>query len=343
MDKKTKYLTFRLELLNDEMDLINEKKKKSGYEINEIENKIKEISKSVDSAYEIFSPRPVSGGFVNEELSSLKNRSEKLKEIIEEYEEKLNLIESEMITVREALDEGFDDTADEHNNTASDNYNKNESDDTLYGVKILEKQEMERQRIARELHDSTVQVLTNLIHKCEICSKVMDKDPIRAKLELEVMSKSLRDTIDEMREIIFNLRPMSFDDLGIEVTLNRIIDNLKKNSDMNINLKITGESVDLPSAVSLTFIRIIQEAVNNAIKHSYAKNIFIFLKYEDDYVYICIEDDGIGFDYKKKRRENKGFGLSMMEERIYLLAGNINIQSDKEKGTKIEICIPIER
>ena len=68
MDKKTKYLTFRLELLNDEMDLINEKKKKSGYEINEIENKIKEISKSVDSAYEIFSPRPMAGGFINEEL-----------------------------------------------------------------------------------------------------------------------------------------------------------------------------------------------------------------------------------------------------------------------------------
>ena len=77
------------------------------------------------------------------------------------------------------------------------------------GLKLLETQEIERKRIARELHDSTVQNLTNLVHKTELCTKLVDLDPIRAKLELQTMINTIKTTINDMRNIIYDLRPMS--------------------------------------------------------------------------------------------------------------------------------------
>lgn len=81
---------------------------------------------------------------------------------------------------------------------------------------IFKVQEEERQRIARDLHDTSLQNLTHLIHKIELSSLYIDKDPIQAKLELSIVEKSLRKTIEEIRNIIYDLRPMSFDDLGLK-------------------------------------------------------------------------------------------------------------------------------
>ena len=93
-------------------------------------------------------------------------------------------------------------------------------------LKILDIQEKERQRIARELHDSSVQNLTHLIHTIELSSMFIDQDPIRAKLELETCMNNLKTTIHEMRETIFNLRPMSFDDLGFVQCIDDFILNI---------------------------------------------------------------------------------------------------------------------
>jgi len=347
MKKSTEYLLFRLDSLNDEKYVMESKKQKVSYEINGIREKIREMMDNVDAAYEIFSPIPKENSFAQEEIDSLKQREKEMIELYESYEEQLRLLEADSATIRQALEEeGYESTEDYYYDYKDfpEGLRADETDagETLYGVKILEKQELERQRIARDLHDSSVQVLTNLIHKCEICSRVMEKDPIRAKLELEVMSKSLRSVIDEMKTIIFDLRPMSFDDLGVETTLNRIIDQKKKEYNANIVLKVIGEQVDLSQTVMLTFIRIIQEALNNALEHSFADNIYVILEYTTNNIYIIVEDDGVGFDINIAKDNQTGFGLSIMKERVYLLAGELKIQSETGKGTRIEISIPIE-
>ena len=102
------------------------------------------------------------------------------------------------------------------------------SDDSKH-MWMLDIQEKERQRIARELHDSSVQNLTHLIHMIELSSMFIDQDPIRAKLELASCSKNLKSVIDEIRETIFNLRPMSFDDLGFKQSIDDLITKLKSN------------------------------------------------------------------------------------------------------------------
>jgi len=214
-----------------------------------------------------------------------------------------------------------------------------------YGIKILEQQENERQRIARDLHDSTVQVLTNLVHKTELCTKIMDVDLIRAKLELEIINNTIRYTINDMRNIIHNLRPMAFDDFGLDITLERVVGQIKSNTDIQIHVDVVGQKKALSSVVSLTLVRIMQEACNNSIKHSGAENVYITFSYEDESVLLSIRDDGKGFDIKNiennKENQNKGFGVSIMKERAMLLSGDLKITSGKNKGTLIVVTVPI--
>ena len=217
--------------------------------------------------------------------------------------------------------------------------------------KILEMQEKDRQRIARELHDSSVQNLTHLIHMIELSIMYIDKDSIRAKLELENCIKILKSTVEEIREVIFNFRPMSFDDLGFKQCIENFISDSKikyKKCEIEyqiLNLtdiewkNINKQEINL---FLLSVYRIIQEAINNALKHSGADKIILIVGTKNDKCYININDNGKGFNFENKsEQEDKHFGLSIMKERINLLHGVISINTDIEKGTEINIEIPL--
>ena len=170
-------------------------------------------------------------------------------------------------------------------------------------------------------------------------------DPVRCKLELTMISRTIRDIINDTRQMIYNLRPMSFDDIGLEVTIERAIDKIKNDKLCNICFTVEGESYKIKSVVGITLLRIIQEACNNAIKYAHANIISVKLIYEDDAVVILVEDDGTGFNIDNTdvstRNDNSGFGLSMMKERVYLLSGEIEITSENNVGTKIQVKVPI--
>lgn len=211
------------------------------------------------------------------------------------------------------------------------------------GVSILQAQEMERKRIARDLHDSTVQNLTNVVHKIEYCSKTIEKDPIKVKLELISMMNNVRNSIDEMRKIIYDLRPMSIDDLGLVPTVQKFIEQNKvhhKEIDFRINVKSECDDVDLPSLVTLTIFRIIQEACNNIFKYANAKKVIIDIFYEEDSIFVSVQDDGIGFSMNQA--EPTGLGLSIMKERAQLLGGTFTIESGQSMGTTVSVRIPYE-
>lgn len=222
---------------------------------------------------------------------------------------------------------------------------KEKNSEIYKGLQILQTQELERKRIARDLHDSTVQNLTSLIHKTELCSKYVDIDSIRTKLELEIMKKTIRTTINDMREIIFDLRPMSLDDLGLIPTIERYIEQIMQTNDIKINFTYMNDKNDINSIINFTLFRIIQEACNNVIKHANASDINIALTYNDSVIKLLIEDDGVGFDISEQMEESckssTNFGLSIMKERVYLLSGQIHIESKKNKGTIINIKVPL--
>ena len=225
------------------------------------------------------------------------------------------------------------------------NDNNSDISDEIFRLKLLETQENERQRISRELHDSTVQNLTSLVHKTELCSKLIDMDKVRCKLELNIMSKTLRDIINDTRNMIYNLRPMSFDDIGLEVTIERALEKLESSETKKINFSVVGESYKINPVIGITLLRIIQEACSNAIRHADCSVIKVVLNYQPGTIILSIEDDGKGFVYEENecncKADNSGFGLSMMRERVYLLSGKIDIHSKTNAGTKIQVEVPI--
>ena len=170
-------------------------------------------------------------------------------------------------------------------------------------LSVLDVQEKERQRIARDLHDSSLQNLTHLVHKIELSSLYIDQDPIKAKLELATVEQGLRKVIDDIRNRIYDLRPMSFDDLGLKETLLKLFSSLNQDGKFNIETDIDEIDINVSDSITelalINIYRIIQECVQNSINHSNGNKIRVTLRNEDNVYSIIIQDNGIGFDLKE--------------------------------------------
>ncbi len=213
------------------------------------------------------------------------------------------------------------------------------------GLKIIKAQEEERKRVARDIHDGPAQSMSNIVIKAEICEKLLDKNIEDARKELQVLKTVMRDSLQEVRKIIYNLRPMALDDLGLLPTLERYVISFKEETFIDINLRATGIKKDLDPGISLTVFRIVQEALNNILKHSKAQNASIIIECVNNKLRIHIVDNGIGFDTNNVKISSMdspgGFGLISMKERVALLDGEIEITSTKNVGTRLKICIPL--
>ncbi len=216
---------------------------------------------------------------------------------------------------------------------------------------ILQELELERKRIARELHDSTIQMLSMLIYKAEFCQNIAEKDANRTKMELEIMIQVLKESIDDIRNTIFNLHPLSIEDLGLVASLERYLTQLKNDSDIDFSMKVIGNETECNSNINISIYRIIQECCSNVLKHSKATKASVHITYSDS-IAIEVEDNGIGFTNSDREEyiKNKtclygeayknGFGLPMMRERVSLLHGCINIKTSK-RGTIVNVLIPL--
>lgn len=208
-----------------------------------------------------------------------------------------------------------------------------------HDLSVIRIQEEDRKRIAGELHDTSLQNLTHLIHKIELSSMYIDTDPIQAKLELSVINKGLKEIIDEIRGTIFDLRPMSFDDLGMKAALERLIATVNENGKFEIDYEIDDVSCET-KLVMVSIYRIVKEAFNNIVRHAEAKKIIFRFKNRDGKCIIEIEDDGKGFE-ENHIDGKKHFGVSLMRERVELLNGKVTITSKENSGTKIYVEIPL--
>lgn len=282
-----------------------------------------EQSETID--YKVFSPRNAENIHRNK-IAELKSEKEKLQNSNNYYYEKLKKYDKQLNDIKELIKSISDDEKNQYRN-----------------LTILDIQEKERIRIARELHDSSLQNLTHIIHEIELSSRFIDQDPIRAKLELASCSQNLKHTIDEIRDTIFNLRPMSFDDLGFKQCMENYIDVCRKQY-KNFVIEYEIDEIKESNLYLVTLYRVIQEAVTNILKHSDASKILIIIKDKGDKFLVDVSDNGKGFLVDKITEDmdnkEKHFGLSIMKERIYLLKGSIKIDSQLNTGTKIEIIVP---
>lgn len=217
----------------------------------------------------------------------------------------------------------------------------------LLGVKVIMAQEEERQRISRDIHDGPAQLLTNIVIKCEICEKLFDIDEERTKREIRELKGLARESLKEIRGIIFDLRPMSLDDLGLIPTLEQYIAKFQRDTGIDVQLIARDKDMELDSVIEVAVFRIIQEALNNIKKHSKAHQCTIELNIKDDNLVGTISDNGVGFDMdevesaKGTLKEESGFGIYSMRQRAELLKGRVNIRSKQGEGTDVKFEIPL--
>lgn len=214
----------------------------------------------------------------------------------------------------------------------------------LLGLRIIKAQEEERQRVARDIHDGPAQLMSNVVLKAEICERMIDVDLEKARQELQSLKKIVRDSLQDVRKIIYNLRPMSLDDLGLVPTLQRYIMTFQEDTGISVSFKTKGTCEDIKPLISLTVFRIVQESVNNIRKHAEANSVIINMEFLERELRLYIFDDGKGFDTEKLKVQSddisSGFGLFSMRERIDLLGGEMKISSEPGKGTRLNIIIP---
>jgi two-component system sensor histidine kinase DegS len=211
-------------------------------------------------------------------------------------------------------------------------------------IKIIDAQENARRELANQLHDGPAQSLTNLILQAEICERLFDSDPVRARNELVSLKDAVTDTFQKVRGFIFDLRPMMLDDLGLTPTLKKSVEDYEKKTGIACNLTISGQEQRLPSHTEVTVFRVTQELLSNVHRHAQATHVQIMMTIDTDRVTMVVEDDGAGFnvsDALGPSQEHKTIGLTSTREQIEMMNGNIRIESSIGKGTRVEFWLPV--
>lgn len=214
----------------------------------------------------------------------------------------------------------------------------------LLGLKIILAQEEERKRIAREIHDGLAQSMANLVLRTEITEKMLVKQQYdTVKDEIVDLKGQVRSGLEEVRKIIFNLRPMTLDDLGLVPTLRKYVQDFEDKHSIRTKFELFGKEARLPSAMEVAIYRFSQEAFSNALKHADASYISLEITYQKQMVKITVQDNGKGFSVEKvEARMGEHFGIVGMRERVELLEGRFDIESKEGTGTKITMIVPIK-
>jgi signal transduction histidine kinase len=195
----------------------------------------------------------------------------------------------------------------------------------------------ERQRLARDLHDSVTQALFGVTMYAEAAARLLssgDSNGSKAVDHLRELQATAQEALREMRLLIFELRPPVLEQEGLVAALQTRLDTVESRSGLEVDLKVEGGGEQLPHKIEAGLYRIAQEALNNALKHAEAHRITVSLHQDKRSVTLEVADDGIGFDQAIARRHG-GMGLKGMEERAVEMGGRLLVESSPGEGTKV--------
>ena len=205
--------------------------------------------------------------------------------------------------------------------------------------RIIQAQEAERQHLSRQMHDGPAQALSNFILLTEIAMRLFDMDQSKAREELENLKAVATSTFQKVRDFIFDLRPMMLDDLGLTPTLKRYVEAFKEQTGMEVRLSVTGMERRLESYQEVMIFRAVQELLGNAARHSQASVVKVAMDMGDNTVKLVVEDDGRGFD-TDILEDRPSLGLKLIRERVEMMGGYLDINSEAGQGTRVALQIP---
>lgn len=213
----------------------------------------------------------------------------------------------------------------------------------LLSHRILQAQEEERQRVARELHDEAAQALTSLLVHLRLLERAYT--PEQAQQRVHELRELTAQALEEVRRVALDLRPKILDDLGLIAALAWRVDEFNAAEGARATLRIEGVNARLPRTVELVFYRVAQEALNNAARHAEAATVTLTLARRDDVLSLEIVDDGKGFDPAEKLnskfdasiQHTGGLGLTGIQERMSMIGGVGEIESAPGEGTRVAV------
>ena len=203
--------------------------------------------------------------------------------------------------------------------------------------RVVEAQELERRRLARELHDETGQALTSILLGLKALEERLDEAGSRAAAA--ELRELLVATLQDVRRLAVELRPSALDDFGLVAALERLAASISEQTGIEIDFEPALTTERLPDEVETALYRIVQESLTNVVKHAKARNVSILLSRKPGAVKAVVEDDGRGFD--PARDTGDGFGLVGMRERLALLGGRLEVESSEGAGTTVAAEVPL--
>lgn len=215
-------------------------------------------------------------------------------------------------------------------------------------VRIVQAQEDERQRLARQMHDGPAQSLTNFILQAEICQKLFDRDPDRAAEELDNLKSAANFTFQKVRDFIFDLRPMMLDDLGVVPTVRRYVTSFTEKNDIEVTLDLIGEERRLENHREVMLFRGIQELMVQARDYASPSKIHVKLDMGTSHIKVQVDDNGRGFDVESAMERHdsqvdpRTQNIITLKEKFELVGGSLMISSHENEGTSVRLELPSE-
>jgi two-component system, NarL family, sensor histidine kinase UhpB len=209
--------------------------------------------------------------------------------------------------------------------------------------RILQAQEEERQRVARELHDEAAQALTSLLVHLRLLERAYT--PEQAQERVSELRELTAQALEEVRRVALDLRPKILDDLGLIAALGWRVDEFNAAGDAVATLKVDGIHERLPRTVELVFYRVAQEALNNVARHAAATQVTMTLHRDKEYLMLSVVDNGRGFDDSRPAPQNGatgGLGLLGIHERMAMVGGSVEILSHPGQGTRLCARLPMK-
>ncbi len=209
--------------------------------------------------------------------------------------------------------------------------------------KLIEAQEDERRKISRQIHDGPAQSLSNFILQTEIALRLFDSDSEKAREELSSLKAAAATTFSQIRDYIFDLRPMMLDDLGLVPTVRRYTEAFKDKTGLNLNLVVTGSERRLESHLEVLLFRAVQELLGNVREYAQATQVKVTVDMDDAQVRATVEDNGRGFDPDGlQAKDGEGRGLLSLRDRVAQASGSMEFDASGGKGSRIVVIIPTD-
>lgn len=206
------------------------------------------------------------------------------------------------------------------------------SDTTV--LRVINASDAEKKRLSRDIHDGPAQSLVNIMLIAEYAEKMVDVAPNQLKNELRSIKMAAKDTLTDIRRIIFDLMPYTMTDYGLVETLNTF---MQRRKGVDMKLSVDEQAEIASTLIENNLFRIVQEVHSNIVKHSKAAHATMQLNIDKDHITLSVEDDGIGFDVN---HHHPGYGLVSIADRVELLNGTLEVHSKIGSGTSIRVVVP---